>query len=94
VLQMGMEGVVRSRAKRWGRVIDEATWPEVLRRYLLASRAGLSVPVDLSAVHADSETADMDDNLACIVGAKLLSQMPYHRCNPTCFNPSNAVDRL
>lgn len=81
-LQMGMEGVVKSRAKRWGRVIDETTWPEVLRRYLLASRAGLAVPPHLAEVHADTEAADMDDNLACIVGAQLLSQMPYHRSPP------------
>jgi hypothetical protein len=34
----------RSRAKRWARVLDSSTWPEVLRRYLLASRAALAFP--------------------------------------------------
>lgn len=77
-MQMGMEGVVKSRAKRWGRVIDEYTWSEILRRYLLASRAGLAVPDNLDQVDNQTDTGGMDDNLACIVGAKLLAEMPYH----------------
>ena len=75
---MGMEGVVKSRAKRWARVIDEATWPEILRRYLLASRTGLPVPPDLHRFDAQTETGALDDHTACIVGAKLLSEMPFH----------------
>ena len=76
---MAMEGVVRSRAKRWGRVIDEATWPEILRRYLLASRAGLPVPEELGDDSAEPDSAHMDDNTACIVGAKLLTDRPYYK---------------
>lgn len=75
---MGMEGVVRSRARRWARVIDDSTWPEILRRYLLASRTGLAVPADLQKYDSHTETGGMDDHFACIVGAKLLSEMPYH----------------
>lgn len=75
---MGMEGVVKSRAKRWARVIDEATWPEILRRYLLASRTGLPVPHNLHQFDAQTEAAGLDDHTACIVGAKLLSEIPFH----------------
>lgn len=78
-VQMAMEGVVRSRAKRWGRIIDESTWPEILRRYLFASRAGLPVPENLNDVREDVDTTNMDDHTACIVGAKLMSEMPFHR---------------
>ena len=77
---MGMEGVVRSRAKRWSRVIDERTWPEILRRYLLASRAGLPVPEGMASTTLQSiDTAALDDNAACITAAKLMETHPYHR---------------
>ena len=79
VVQIGMEGVVRSRAKRWARVIDDATWPEVLRRYLLASRAGLPVPEGLDALADDPPTAHLSDDAACIVAAKQLAEQPYHK---------------
>ena len=70
---------MKSRAKRWGRVIDDATWPEILRRYLLASRAGLPVPEDLDVMDVNLDTASIDDHTACIVAAKLMSELPYHR---------------
>ena len=75
---MGMEGVVKSRAKRWARVIDESTWPEILRRYLLASRTGLAVPEGMAELDNQADTGLMDDHYACILGAKLLAEMPYH----------------
>ena len=70
--------MVKSRAKRWARVIDEATWPEILRRYLLASRTGLPVPEDLQRFDAQADTGSLDDHTACIVGAKLLSEVPFY----------------
>lgn len=43
ILQVTQSGSTRSRARRWARVVDSATWPEILKRYLLSSRksAGL-----------------------------------------------------
>ena len=53
------DAVKRSRAKRWGRLLDLQTWPEVLRRYCLATRAGLPMSeeqlrsLDVAAMTAD-----------------------------------------
>eukprot|EP00892_Ulva_mutabilis_P000579 jgi/Ulvmu1/10521/UM064_0059.1 len=49
----------RSRAKRWGRLLDLHTWPEVLRRYCLATRAGLPMSEEhLRSVDVGAMTAD------------------------------------
>lgn len=49
----------RSRAKRWGRLLDLQTWPEVLRRYCLATRAGLPMSeAQLRGVDVADMTAD------------------------------------
>lgn len=40
-VQVSQTGSVRSRARRWARVIDSYTWPEILKRYLLTSRRAL-----------------------------------------------------
>ena len=78
-MQMSMEGVVKSRAKRWANCLDEYTWPEVLRRYLLASRVGMTLPESLRNAEASVDTAALDDNSACILGAKLLAKMPFYK---------------
>ena len=38
-------GVFKSQGRRWLRTADEATWPELLRRHLLFSRAAAAVPL-------------------------------------------------
>ena len=76
---MGMEGVVKSRAKRWANCLDEFTWPEILRRYLLASRVGLTLPETLRDADETVDPSLLDDNSACILGAKLLAKLPYDR---------------
>jgi hypothetical protein len=45
--------VKRSRGRRWARIADAATWPAVLRRYLLATRTNLPI--------SDSDIAEKDD---------------------------------
>ena len=75
---------MRSRAKRWTNCLDEFTWPEVLRRYLLASRVGMSLPAHLRK--ADAGPVDpslLDDDSACILGAQLLANTPFYRYERT-----------
>ena len=75
---------MRSRARRWARVVDEATWPEVLRRYLLATRATLPQP---SADDLSADPASLDDDVIAVCAAELLAGQPYHRCAQL-FSPS------
>lgn len=74
---------MRSRARRWARVVDEATWPEVLRRYLLATRATLPQP---SAVDLSADPALLDDDVIAVCAAELLAGRPYYRCSSSRFN--------
>ncbi len=78
-MQVGQDGLMRSRARRWARVVDEATWPEVLRRYLLATRATLPQP---SADDLSADPATLDDDVIAVCAAELLAGRPYHRCAP------------
>ena len=75
--QVGQDGLMRSRARRWARVVDEATWPEILRRYLLATRATMPHP---DADHLAADSALMDDDTTAVKVAHLLETQPYHRC--------------
>jgi hypothetical protein len=68
---------MRSRARRWARVVDEATWPEILRRYLLATRAMMP---QLEAADLAADSATLDDDATAIKAAQLLETQPYHRC--------------
>ncbi|BDA50716.1 probable tyrosine-protein kinase BAZ1B at N-terminal half [Coccomyxa sp. Obi] len=74
--KVGQDGLMRSRARRWARVVDEATWPEVLRRYLLATRATLPQP---SADDLSADPASLDDDVIAVCAAELLAERPYHR---------------
>jgi hypothetical protein len=70
--------VKRSRAKRWARVMDAFTWPNILRRYLLASRADR--PITESDVASDDLISFTPDQLAVkialAVGAHRWWQLP------------------
>ena len=76
---MSMEGVVKSRAKRWANCLDEFTWPEILRRYLLASRVGMTLQEQLHTADETVDTSTLDDDSACMLGARLLAKLPAHR---------------
>lgn len=55
--QHNWESPAKGRARRWTRVLMDSTWPEVLRRYLLASRVAAAAPED------DPDDADADDEV-------------------------------
>ncbi|KAK9824389.1 hypothetical protein WJX72_009931 [[Myrmecia] bisecta] len=74
--QVGQGGPTSSRARRWARVVDETTWPEILRRYLLASRAPLGV---LASAIDGVEVSALDDHAAAIVTARELGQKPFYK---------------
>ena len=74
--QVGQEGYMRSRARRWARVVDDATWPEVLRRYLLATRAMLPQP---SEAELARDVSCIDDEEAAVMAASLLAQQSFLR---------------
>lgn len=38
-------GAPRSAVRRWAATLGDATWAEVLRRFLVTSRAGVAVPL-------------------------------------------------
>ena len=80
LLQVGQEGYMRSRARRWARVVDDATWPEVLRRYLLATRAMLPQP---SEAETAGDVSNIDDDATAVLAASLLSEQSFLRCLPT-----------
>lgn len=50
-------GAPKSAARRWAKVLSQATWPEVLRRHLLTTRAGVAVPLAAVEVN-DAENLD------------------------------------
>ena len=77
-LQVGQEGYMRSRARRWARVVDDATWPEVLRRYLLATRAMLPQP-PLQELAGDVSCTN--DDAAAVMAASMLSEQSFLRCS-------------
>ena len=91
---------MRSRARRWARCCDEATWPEVLRRYLLASRASLPRP---PTAHAGGAAADgdapeeaassLDDDAAAVRTAELLTEQPFYRYG-SCLTWAHTVPDL
>ena len=74
--QVGQEGYMRSRARRWARVVDDAPWPEVLRRYLLATRAMLPQP---SEAELARDVSCIDDDEAAVMAASLLAQQSFLR---------------
>ncbi|KAK9860443.1 hypothetical protein WJX84_001872 [Apatococcus fuscideae] len=78
---VGTESSGRSRWKRWARVLDETTWPEVLRRYLLSSRAArmlgrMEIPIQ------SAKAACLEDDMAAVWGAHTLITTPYHKLDP------------
>ncbi len=73
---------MRSRARRWARVVDDATWPEVLRRYLLATRAMLPQP---SPQELTSDVSCIDDDAAAVMAAMLLTERSFLRCACSCI---------
>lgn len=68
------DAVKRSRAKRWGRVLDSHTWPEVLRRYLLATRAGLPMSDEQLAA---ADVADLGADAVAVHAALQLGRQPW-----------------
>lgn len=51
---------MRGRARRWFAVLTDATWPEVLRRYLLATRVEIAAAPTIDG-DGDGEEEDDDD---------------------------------
>jgi hypothetical protein len=76
---VGACAVKRSRAKRWGRTLDQQTWPEVLRRYLLASRAGLPMSdEDLQG----AELTELSPDAIAVQAALQLGRQPWWTLSP------------
>ncbi len=77
---MSEEGPGKSRARRWARVVhkNSFTWPEILRRYLLATRAKTGIP-QAHLVQADTALSLLPDNVAAVKGALELANKPWYR---------------
>lgn len=78
--QVSEDGPLKSRAKRWARVVDKNsfTWPEVLRRYLLATRAKQGVP-QAQLLQPDADLSLLPDHVAAVKGALELAETPWYR---------------
>ena len=74
-----LHAVKRSRAKRWARVINENTWPDILRRYLLASR--INKPVSDADIKSDDVVRYAPDEVA-VKAAVQLGNKPYWELSP------------
>ena len=83
LLQINEEGPAKSRARRWARVLDKNSysWPEVLRRYLLATRAKAGIP-QAHLMQADTHLSLLPDNVAAVKGALELANKPWWRSMP------------
>lgn len=67
------------KAKRWGRVVNGATWPEVLRRYLLLSRANQAVTESQLDC---TEWWSMEDDVLAVKAALMLARTPPQALPP------------
>ncbi|DBA80639.1 TPA: hypothetical protein ACH3X1_007887 [Trebouxia sp. C0004] len=78
--QVSEEGSGKSRARRWARVVhkNSFTWPEILRRYLLATRAKTGIP-QAQLMQADTALSLLPDNVAAVKGALELANKPWYR---------------
>ena len=74
-VQVKLGGPGRSRAKRGCRLVDEATWPEVLRRYLLASRTYWPLPEGQDA----TPPALLDDHAVAVAASQALADTPFYK---------------
>ncbi len=64
-------------------MLGDATWPEVLRRYLLFTRAGGRGAAAAAAVAAAGlPPARLDDRAAALVAAHRLAEQPHWRYAP------------
>jgi len=74
------EGPGKSRARRWARVVhkNSFTWPEILRRYLLATRAKTGIP-QAQLMQGDTALSLLPDNVAAVKGALELANKPWYR---------------
>ena len=79
-VQVGEEGSAKSRARRWARVVNNNsfTWPEILRRYLLATRAKSGIP-QAQLQLPDAGLSLLPDNVAAVKGALELGHKPWYR---------------
>ena len=87
LLQINEEGPAKSRARRWARVLEKNSysWPEVLRRYLLATRAKTGIPQP-QLLQPDTHLSLLPDNVAAVKGALELANKPWWRCTIfSCF---------
>ena len=77
---MSEEGPGKSRARRWARVVNKNsfTWPEILRRYLLATRAKTGIP-QAQLLQPDSELGLLPDSVAAVKGALEVANKPWYR---------------
>ncbi|KAK9821961.1 hypothetical protein WJX81_005263 [Elliptochloris bilobata] len=81
--QAGQEGAIRARARRWTRMLGDATWPEVLRRYLLFTRQGGRGAAAEAAAAADgTPPGRLDDRAAALVAAHALAEQPHWQLGP------------
>lgn len=68
------------RSRRWARLFDETTWPEVLRRYLVATRAHRVALVSLES--APQEIAVMDNDSVALLAGVLLGRQHFQDLSP------------
>ena len=59
--QMNREPPIRGRARRWFSVLTDATWPEVLRRYLIATKVEVAATEDTQEGGEGVEGDEDDD---------------------------------
>ncbi|KAL3155881.1 hypothetical protein ABBQ32_012881 [Trebouxia sp. C0010 RCD-2024] len=81
--QVNEEGPGKSRARRWARVFHKSTctWPEILRRYLLATRAKTGIP-QAQLTTPDPHLSLLPDHVAAVKGALQLAAKPWYRLSP------------
>ena len=77
---MNEEGPGKSRSRRWARVFHKSTctWPEILRRYLLATRAKTGIP-QAQLTTPDPHLSLLPDHVAAVKGALQLAAKPWYR---------------
>ena len=70
-------GISTAKARKWARVTTASTWPEVLRRYLLASRAAHPI-ADEVLTRSDAEVPYLRDHEVAVRAALVLAEDAWY----------------
>ncbi|KAL6770363.1 hypothetical protein ACKKBG_A34655 [Auxenochlorella protothecoides x Auxenochlorella symbiontica] len=66
----------KARSHRWSRVLTASTWPEILRRYLLTTRADQGPPAE------DACPLSLDNDQVALLAARKLETTAWHQLEP------------